>query len=158
MKVDLRKAERQDLDLIHKMQVEAFMPLLEKYHDYDMSPAMEPIERIIQKFEQSFTDYYLIIVDGITTGAIRILRKGMAYYRVSPIFILPKYQGKGIAQGVFIAIENQYADAVKWELDTILQETGNCHLYEKVGYLKTGKIQKINEYMTIVFYEKHLVQ
>jgi hypothetical protein len=39
-------------------------------------------------------------------------------------------------------------------LDTILQEKGNCHLYEKIGYKKTGKIEKINERMDIVYYEK----
>lgn len=41
-----------------------------------------------------------------------------------------------------------------WELDTILQEKGNCHLYEKLGYKKTGIIENINERMDIVYYEK----
>ena len=41
-----------------------------------------------------------------------------------------------------------------WELDTILQEKGNCHLYEKMGYRKTGKMEKVNERMTLVFYRK----
>jgi len=39
-------------------------------------------------------------------------------------------------------------------LDTILEEAGNCHLYEKIGYMKTGKTEVINEKMTLVFYEK----
>jgi hypothetical protein len=26
------------------------------------------------------------------------------------------------------------------ELDTILQESKNCHLYEKMGYRQTGKL------------------
>ncbi len=42
-----------------------------------------------------------------------------------------------------------------WSLDTILQEKGNLHLYEKLGYHRTGKIEKINEKMGIVFYEKN---
>ena len=29
-------------------------------------------------------------------------------------------------------LEQIYSDANEWELDTILQEQGNCHLYEKV--------------------------
>ena len=36
----------------------------------------------------------------------------------------------------------------------ILQEKGNLHLYEKLGYHQTGKIENINERMDIVFYEK----
>ncbi|MEE3499688.1 MAG: N-acetyltransferase, partial [Ruminococcus bromii] len=30
----------------------------------------------------------------------------------------------------------------------------NCYLYEKLGYLQTGKTEQINDRMTIVFYEK----
>jgi len=41
-----------------------------------------------------------------------------------------------------------------WELDTILEEAGNCYLYEKMGYRKTDKVEKINEKMTLVFYKK----
>ena len=41
-----------------------------------------------------------------------------------------------------------------WELDTILQEKGNCYLYEKMGYKATVKTEKINDKMTLVFYEK----
>ena len=40
-------------------------------------------------------------------------------------------------------------------LDTILQEEGNCYLYEKLGYKRTGKIEHINERMDIVYYEKN---
>ena len=41
-----------------------------------------------------------------------------------------------------------------WSLDTILQEPGNLHLYEKKGYRRTGQIERINDRMDIVFYEK----
>ena len=43
----------------------------------------------------------------------------------------------------------------KWKLDTILQEKGNLHLYEKLGYRQTGKIEKISDIMDIVYYEKN---
>lgn len=45
-------------------------------------------------------------------------------------------------------------DEKDWQLDTILEEKGNCHLYEKFGYRKTGKFEKISDIETIVFYEK----
>ncbi|GIO39496.1 hypothetical protein J41TS12_43570 [Paenibacillus antibioticophila] len=61
-----------------------------------------------------------------------------------------------IAQKVFSIIEDMYNDARYWELDTILQEQGNCYLYEKLGYRRTGEIKQINDEMTIVSYEKHL--
>ena len=51
-------------------------------------------------------------------------------------------------------VEHIYCDAKTWELDTILQERGNCYLYEKLGFKKTEKTEIINEKMTLVFYEK----
>lgn len=32
----------------------------------------------------------------------------------------------------------------------------NCHLYEKLGFVRTGKLQDINDRMTIVYYEKNM--
>ena len=153
----IQRTTIEDATLIHSIQLEAFKPLLDKYQDFDTSPANETIQRTIERLQQKQTDYYLIIYDKITVGAIRIVRKDNRRYRVSPIFILPEYQGKGIASATMQVVESLYEDAMVWELDTILEEQKLCGLYEKLGYCKTGKVTKINERMTIVFYEKELV-
>ncbi|MFJ7934522.1 GNAT family N-acetyltransferase [Sporosarcina sp. NPDC096371] len=156
-KLVIQKAVVEDAAVIHSIQVEAFKPLLEKYQDFETSPANETIERTITRLQQKQTDYYVMIYDKITVGAIRIVRKDNRRYRVSPIFLLPEYQGKGIASATMQIVERFYEDAIVWELDTIFEEQKLCRLYEKLGYSKTGKITKINERMTIVFYEKELV-
>jgi len=156
MHITLIKSGLNDASVIHEMQIKAFMPLLEKYQDYETSPANESVERIIDRLNQSFTDYYIIKSSNISIGAIRIVRKKNNTYRISPIFILPEHQGKGIAQKVFSIVEEIYNDAILWELDTILQEQGYCYLYEKLGYQKTGQIIQINDKMSIVFYEKRV--
>lgn len=46
---------KNDIPLIHEMQVSAFMPLLRKYKDYDSSPACETQERITEKFGEPTT-------------------------------------------------------------------------------------------------------
>jgi GNAT superfamily N-acetyltransferase len=74
--------------------------------------------------------------------------------RIAPVFILPEYQNGGIAQKVFKMVEEKYKPEKGWILDTILQEKGNCYLYEKMGYEKTGKMERIHENMDIVYYEK----
>jgi len=155
MEITLFKAGLSEATIIHEMQIEAFMPLLIKYKDYETSPANEAIDRIMERINQSFTDYYIIKYIDVPIGAIRIVKKENKTYRVSPVFILPEHQGKGFAQKVFSMIEEVYNDARVWELETILQEQGNCYLYEKVGYKKTGQLIEINEKMTIVFYKKH---
>lgn len=41
MNIRILRASKNDIPLIHEMQVQAFMPLLRKYKDYDSSPAVE---------------------------------------------------------------------------------------------------------------------
>jgi len=154
MVIALTKSELKDAEIIHAMQIKSFMPLLEKYQDYETSPLNEPIEKIIDKINQLFTDYYIIKSDSLDVGGVRIVKKNDKHYRVSIIFVLPEYQGNGIAQEVFKMLEQIYSDANEWELDTILQEQRNCHLYEKIGYKQTGEIKVINDRLTLVFYKK----
>lgn len=156
MDVALHRAGLDEASKIHEMQIKAFLPLLTKYRDYETNPANEPLERVIDRLNQAFTDYYIIRNSNISVGAIRIQRKENHIYRIGPLFILPEHQGKGIAQKVLSIIEDKYSDARFWELDTILQEQGNCYLYEKLGYQRTGKVIQINDKMTIVSYEKRL--
>lgn len=73
--------------------------------------------------------------------------------RISPIFIMPEFQGRGIAQKALRLCEEAHGSG-NWELDTILQEPKNCHLYEKMGYRRTGKTEVVNDRLTLVFYEK----
>ena len=155
MAITLKKATREDIETIWKMQVEAFTELLDKYQDFDMSPATESLEKIIAKFEQPWTTYYYIVENDIVVGAVRIVNKNDgSRKRISPIWIMGEFRNKGYAQQAMIELENIYGSD-HWCLDTILQEKGNLHLYEKMGYVQTGKVEHINEKLDIVFYEKN---
>ena len=152
--VTLRPARREEIPKIWKMQLEAFAKLLEKYQDYDTSPAAESMEKIVRRFEMEGSTYYLIMAGMEEVGVIRIVdKKDGSRKRISPLWIMPAYRGKGYAQLAMIEAERIHGSD-HWSLDTILQEKGNLHLYEKMGYHQTGKIEKINEKMDIVFYEK----
>lgn len=58
MNLYLKKAKFSDCSEIHKMQIESFKTLLEKYKDYATSPASEPLEAVQNRFNQPFADYY----------------------------------------------------------------------------------------------------
>jgi len=155
--ISLRKAKMADCEQIHKMQVESFGALFDKYKDSSTSPATEPMQRIRQKMAQEFTDYYFISVNNIDIGAIRIVRLKANVCRISPMFILPQYQGMGYAQQTILKVESLYPQAECWELDTIKQEPKLCYFYEKMGYVATGKEETLQEDMTIVFYSKSML-
>ena len=155
MEVKLLRANISDAKEIHTMQLEAFKELLEKYQDFDTSPGNESLERVEARLKQDFTFYYFICIGQQKVGAIRIVDKKEVggNKRISPLFILPEFQGKGIAQEAIRLCEELHGNE-NWELDTILQEPKNCHLYEKMGYRQTGKTEVINERLTLTFYEK----
>lgn len=54
MEVSLHKADSRDAMTIHEMKIKAFMPLLEKYQDFETSPANEPVEKIMIQINQTF--------------------------------------------------------------------------------------------------------
>ena len=155
MSITLKLAEKADCNTILKTQVKAFSELLLKYQDYSSSPAAENLDKILQRFEQPFTDYYLIMLDDAAIGMLRVCDFGEKC-RLSPICILKEHHGKGYAQEAIRQMEQLYPKAKKWELDTIAQEEKLCYLYEKMGYRKTGRIENLKDGMDIVYYEKNM--
>lgn len=153
MPIHLKRAQLSDAEALHRMQVTAFLPLLNKYHDTAINPACETVERVREKIATS--PYYFIMADGVAVGGIRIKPKSdpQGHKSISPLFILPKYQGKGIAQRAILEAERLHGGH-HWRLDTILEEPGNCHLYEKLGYHRVGAGERVRPNMTIVDYEK----
>ena len=152
--VTLKAAARNDMQMIWKMQTEAFSSLLEKYQDYDTSPGAESFDKVMARYEQPWTTYYFIVAGNENVGAVRIVdKKDGSRKRISPVWIMPEYRNRGYAQAAITAAEQIHGSS-HWCLDTILQEDGNLHLYEKMGYHQTGRIDKINDRMDIVYYEK----
>lgn len=151
----LTKIGIDDAEKLWKMQVNAFKGLYEKYQDTETSPATEKIDKIIMRLNQSFTYYYFIEVNGTRVGAVRVVDKHeeSKAKRISPIFIMEEYRNMGYAQKALQLVEEIHGSS-NWELDTILQERGNCYLYEKMGYHQTGKTESVNDKLTLVFYKK----
>ncbi|MBR2698596.1 MAG: GNAT family N-acetyltransferase [Clostridia bacterium] len=152
MNIRLKRAQLSDAEAMHRMQVAAFLPLFEKYHDTAINPACESVQRVREKIVSS--RYYFIMDGSRAVGGIRVVDCGDERPKViSPLFILPECQNRGLAQMAVRAAERLHGEH-RWRLDTILEEPGNCHLYEKLGYRRTGEAQRVRPNMTIVDYEK----
>ena len=154
MGVRLIEASVSDCEKIHQMQTIGFKALLEKYQDYETSPGAETIERIKWRFEFPQVRHYFIEANGESVGYIRINRLDEQTCRLSQMFILPIYQGKGYAQQAIQKVEMLNPQAKQWILDTIAQEEKLCYLYEKMGYKQTGTRTNIKEGMDLVDYAK----
>ncbi|MFD0674137.1 GNAT family N-acetyltransferase [Cohnella sp. GCM10027633] len=154
MPITLQRAADSDARSIFDMQVQAFQPLLDRYQDFDTNPANETIDRVIGRINDPNSAYYMIMESDAPVGAIRIVWKEEARYCISPLFIKPDCQGRGIAQLAIAEAERMYPQAITWELVTLLEEARNCYLYEKLGYRKTGEQTKLNENATLIHYKK----
>lgn len=160
--IQLVLAKTGDENLIHTMKYNSFLPLYACYQDEESSPVKEPISKVITQLKSDATDYYIIHFNSQPVGAVRVVNDGIEngeqIYRISPLFIIPEYQNKGIGYIVVNMIFDKYENADKWRLSTIKQEKGNCHLYEKCGFRLIGDEQMINDRMTIVYYEMEVKQ
>lgn len=158
-KIELKLATAEDAEVLHKLQLEAFMPLYEKYQDEETSPAKESIDKIRWKIIENGSEFYIVFYDGKPVGGIRMRNheNNVTYDNVrwiSPIFVTPSFQNLGIAQKVLQMVFKMYSETDTWKLDTIKQEVLNCRLYEKCGFVRVGEEHVINEYMTLVDYER----
>ena len=152
MSIELKRVTIDDINEIIKMQKESFKLLLDRYRDGDLNPYNDSLEKVKYKIENYY--YYFILIDDEKVGAIAINdKKDGTKKKIAPIYILPRFQNKGYAQLAIKEVEKIHG-VTNWKLDTILEEKGNCHLYEKLGYKQTGKFEKISDIQTIVFYEK----
>ena len=152
--ITLAKAGLSNCEELYQLQTISFRPLLEKYQDYDSNPGAETKDRTLQRLKDPFTDYYFICLSGKHIGAVRISHFE-TLCRLKQLFILPEFQGHGYAQQAILLAEALYPEIQRWELDTISQEAKLCHLYEKMGYTKTGRMEKIKDGMDLVYYARH---
>lgn len=141
-----------DAETVWKMQVEGFASLLEKYGDHDTNPAAEPLSKVASRFEVPGSVYYFISYGGVHVGVIRVVTSSDVK-RISPLWIMPEFRNKGYAQMAMLEAERIYGPT-GWSLETILQEEGNIHLYEKMGYHRVGEPQVISDSMSLISFEK----
>ena len=154
----LIKAGINDAAEIHRMQITAFEDLLSKYQDHDMSPGNESLQKIEQKIQQDSSVYYFIKYQDNNVGALRVVfNTDDNNCRISPIFIMKEFRNLKLAKAAMLKLETKYNPVNGWYLDTIKEEESNCHLYEKMGYEKTGKEEIIKDNMTIIYYHKKCI-
>ena len=155
MTIKLIKANLFDSKKLLEIQKICFAPHLERYQDYDTNPSMACIDDI--KWQIQNENFYKIFYDDIWVGSINIRKLGgIGNYKLHIINILPEYQGKSIGQMAIKMVEDIFSDAKSWVLETLEDMPNNRHVYEKAGYKFTGKKEKINDKLTLVFYEKNI--
>ncbi|MDP4094739.1 MAG: GNAT family N-acetyltransferase [Bacillota bacterium] len=155
MDVKLIRAELKDLDKIIEGQKASFYDCYQRYQDHEMSPYNVTYDTIKRILENEYL--YKIMYGDEPAGAIYVRQNPDKYnMRLHCIFIIPEYQNKGIGQKAIKLVEEQFSDAVTWALETPHDLQRNHHVYEKMGYKRTGQIDYVNENLSIVHFIREL--
>ena len=153
--IELVKMKKREMLKAWRYQRKGFQDTLDKYRDYDTSPATEKLKKFCRRFLNPIVDSYWVLCGGKIAGAIDVGNRE-DHKLLNRFYILPEYRNRGIGQQALRIAEGKYPDAAEWRLDTILEEKNNIHLYEKLGYTEYGERKIINERMTIINYKKEV--
>lgn len=150
----LVEANVSDAQVIWEMQKIAFAELLQKYGDYETSPANETLDKVKSRLEDPNTYHYFIKAEEQTVGVIRVVdSKSQEKKRLAQIFIMPKYRLKGYARSAIKSAENIHG-STGWVVETILQERHLLRLYMSLGYRVKNQSKKITSNMILIVLEK----
>lgn len=152
--INIIEINKNELKEAHKMHRKCFVDTFKRYRD-KKNPVFMSYKKFKKYESHPKLTMYWIVKDDIRVGQIWIgVNESSAM--LSRIFVLKEYQNQGIAQEAIKLAESKYSHCTSWYLDTIKQEKNNCHLYEKMGYIKTDEEMIINKRMTIIYYKKEL--
>lgn len=155
MGIKVEWAELNDLELIVEGQKSSFYECYQRYQDHEMSPYNVTYEMMKGIFESEYL--YKILYEGKLVGAIYVQENPDKYnMKLHGIFIIPEYQDKGIGQKAIEYVEGLHDEATTWVLETPHDLKRNHHVYEKMGYVRTGEEDAVNENLTIIHYKKEI--
>lgn len=149
--IELVEIKNSELLKAYRFHFEGFVNTFIKYRD-KTNPIFMPFGKLKKYYNNPDLSMYWIIFDDVKVGQIWIASNNEKV-KLARLFVLKKYQNKGIAQTAIKIAEKIYSDRQYWCLDTIKEEKNNCHLYEKLGYKATGEEHIVNKRMTIINYE-----
>lgn len=124
---------RDDLEALVQIRIDAMRESLERIGRFDPTRARE---RFLASFDASYCRF--ILVDGITAGFV-LIRPEPDYLLLDHLYIIPRYQGKGVGAAVLDAV---LADADAQLLPVrlgALRDSDSNRFYQRHGFVKTGE-------------------
>ncbi|MDF2963616.1 MAG: hypothetical protein K0S39_5351 [Paenibacillus sp.] len=151
--LSIRRTKPNEAVQLHRIQKEAFQEDLNTYQDFETNPACESIDRLLYKINTY--DYYTLFFHSEVIGGAAVRKSADREYRISPMYLSPDYQNKGLGSQILRSLLALYPDARLWTLDTPKQSIRNGHFYEKLGFIPIGE-KYINEQLTLTRYQREM--
>ncbi|WP_144449108.1 GNAT family N-acetyltransferase [Halalkalibacter nanhaiisediminis] len=151
MDIRIQRTTKGEVSELLKIQKEVFQADLQRYKDYESSPATESHDSFIQRINESF--HYTIFIEGELAGGINIWKITSTHMGLFRIFLKEHFQNRGYGSEIMRLVEHQFPEAQKWSLNTPKDNVRNRYFYERIGYQKIGELQ-VNDKLILIEYEK----
>ena len=146
----IKKAQKEDLEEIFKLQYLAYQSEAELFGNMDIPPLKQTIEEVENEYQKGII---LKAVDdgGVIIGSVRAYQDGGTVY-IGKLMVHPSKQGQGIGTQLLLEIEKQYPNQ-RYELFTSTRSEKNIALYQELGY-KIFDEKQVTEELRLVYMEK----
>ena len=148
--MNIRKAEKEDLQRILDLQYLAYQSEAKLFHDPDIPPLKQTLAEVECEFQKGII-LKAVDVNNTIIGSVRAYYDNDSVY-IGKLMVHPEKQGQGIGTRLLAAIENEYPQQ-RYELFTSSKSIKNIELYEKSGY-KIFREKQITDELKFVYLEK----
>ncbi len=133
----LRTAKKEDVHFLFDVSTTAMLPIRKKANP----DLVLDLKKEFKNYSKNFVPEKIQVVqfNGIDVGRLRVVRTPGEIY-VGGIQILPKFQGKGIGEAIFVDLikeSNKLQAPIRLEVSKINEIAKK--FYKKLGFFKVGE-------------------
>ena len=150
MKVEVLKANKNDIKTILLLQKDCYISEAELYNDYSIPPLQQDLKSLETEFDNSII--LKCVINGEIIGSVRGYKADDTSY-IGRLIVKKDFQNKGYGRLLVESIESMFKDCKRFELFTGHKSHKNLYLYNKLGY-KEFKKKVLNKNLTIIYLEK----
>lgn len=146
----IKKAQKEDLEEILKLQYLAYQSEAKLFGNLDIPPLKQTIEEVYDEFQKGAI-LKAVGDGGVIIGSVRAFCDSGTVY-IGKLMVHPSKQGQGIGTQLLLEMEKQYPNQ-RYELFTSTRSEKNIALYQKLGY-KIFDEEQVTEELRFVYMEK----
>ena len=133
MDIQIKLAEKEDLQAILEIQYLAFQKEAREYSDFNIEPLQQTVDNLEEEIK-TFTFLKALDELGKIIGSTRgYIKDGTSY--IGKTFVHPDFQGQGIGSKMITELERMN-HASRYEINSSIRCPQNIRLYEYLGFKK----------------------
>lgn len=146
----IKKARKEDLEEILKLQYLAYQSEARLFGDMDIPPLKQTLEEVYEEFEKGIV-LKAVDEEGGIIGSVRAYQEEGTVY-IGKLMVHPNMQKRGIGTKLLLEMEKEYPNQ-RYELFTSTKSISNIRLYEKLGY-EIFKEEAVTQELQFVYLQK----